>query len=200
MGKELCFGKTYGLVINPCHKFSLDCITSPLLIMWLAYVSENGWGCIRFRRILWGETLVMLQNLQHMCKGVTLSQECDKLVWLIGAHGKFSVHSFYCALKMQNNLYPHRFLWKMKFPLMIKVFLWLVLRISILTKDNLIKSGWHGAEQCQFCGREETVDHLFLSCPLSRYALYILACTFSFQSTPENVQHLLWMGWAISQV
>lgn len=157
-------------------------------------VVEEGWSFIRFRIITWGETLQMWHDLQHMCEGVVLNDEEDRLVWILSANGKFSVLSFYCALKMQNYCYPYNFLRKVKLPLKIRVFLWLVLRNSILTKDNPLRRGWHGSKLCQFCGREETVEHLFLSCPLAKYTWTVLACTFNFQWMPVTIQSLLG-GW-----
>lgn len=57
---------------------------------------------MRFRRVLWG-AFKMWHDLQKMCEGVALNHDNDKLVWMIGANGTFSVHSFYCVLKMQAN-------------------------------------------------------------------------------------------------
>lgn len=51
--------------------------------------------------------------------------------------------------------------WKVKLPIKIKIFSWLVLRNSTLTKDNLRRRGWKGNDHCQFCGVSETSDHLF---------------------------------------
>jgi hypothetical protein len=57
---------------------------------------------------------------------------------------------------------PHNsYLWKIKIPLKIKVFLWLLYREAILTKDNLVKRSWHGNEMCSFCNNSETIQHLF---------------------------------------
>ena len=77
----------------------------------------------------------------------------------------FTVNSFYKALKMQHVGFHHKFLWKIKL-LQIKVFLWLILKSSILTKDNLIRRGWKGDKCCQFSGADETIDHLFIKCPV----------------------------------
>jgi hypothetical protein len=41
---------------------------------------------------------------------------------------------------LDTNVVPHnRYLWKIKIPLKIKVFLWLLYREEILTKSNLVK-------------------------------------------------------------
>jgi hypothetical protein len=45
----------------------------------------------------------------------------------------------YLDLLNGNTGYLHKYLWKMKVPLKIKIFMWFVHRKEILTKDNLVK-------------------------------------------------------------
>jgi hypothetical protein len=41
---------------------------------------------------------------------------------------------------LDTNIVPHNsYLWKLKIPLKIKVFLWILFRDVILTKDNLVR-------------------------------------------------------------
>jgi zinc-binding in reverse transcriptase len=56
--------------------------------------------------------------------------------------------------------------WDLKIPLKIKVFMWLVGKNIILTKVYLAKRSWSGNHSCSFCDEEETVDHLFVTCPM----------------------------------
>ena len=37
-----------------------------------------------------------------------------------------------------------------------------------LTKDNLLKRRWVGSSRCCFCVHDETIQHLFLDCPLAK--------------------------------
>ena len=53
-------------------------------------------------------------------------------------------------------------------PLKIKVFMWFLKNKVLLTKDNLAKQKWGGCQKCCFCDSVETVEHLFISCPLAR--------------------------------
>jgi hypothetical protein len=63
---------------------------------------------------------------------------------------------------LDSDLMPHNiYLWKVKIHLKIKVFLWLLYREEILTKDNLVKRNWRGIEKCCFCNSYETIQHLF---------------------------------------
>jgi hypothetical protein len=46
---------------------------------------------------------------------------------------------------LDSEVVPHNsYLWKIKIPLKFKVFLWLLYREAILTKDNLVKRNWRG--------------------------------------------------------
>jgi zinc-binding in reverse transcriptase len=54
------------------------------------------------------------------------------------------------------------FWWKLHLLLKIKLFMWLVSKNRILTKENLSKRGWIGAMQCCFCTADESVEHMFV--------------------------------------
>jgi zinc-binding in reverse transcriptase len=56
-------------------------------------------------------------------------------------------------------------LWKFKLYLKVHYFLWLVLQNKIFTTDNLCRKGWVGTLFCAFCSVNETINHLFLTCP-----------------------------------
>jgi hypothetical protein len=64
---------------------------------------------------------------------------------------------------LDSEIVPHNsYSWKIKLPLKIKVFLWLLYREAIPTKDNLVKRNWHGNEMCSFYSNKEIIQHLFL--------------------------------------
>lgn len=91
----------------------------------------------------------------------------DKPMWMLSPDRKFSVKSLYLHLVRINCGFPQKFLWKIKVPAKIKFFLWLLNRKSILTRDNLLKRGWKGDKTCVFCGKDESIDHLFFSCSVA---------------------------------
>ena len=68
-----------------------------------------------------------------------------------------------------NQLFPKAR--KMKIALKIKVFLWLMIKERILTKDNLSKKGWIGTKNYEFLGADESVGHL---------PLCVFVCLFPF--------------------
>lgn len=90
---------------------------------------------------MYAETLSMWQSIKNQCADITLKEQKDKIFWRSTANGHFSMKSFYLLLKTQAIGFPHKFLWKTRLPLKIKVFIWLVVKRTILTKENLIKMG-----------------------------------------------------------
>jgi hypothetical protein len=85
------------------------------------------------------------------------------------------------------------YLWKIRIPLKIKVFISLLYREAILTKDNLVKRNWHGNVRRCFCDSLETIQHLFFDCALAEFIWRVMQITFGL-STPTNIKHVFG-GW-----
>ena len=131
----------------------------------------------------------------RICSVVSLTEDEDKLVWLLSSSRQFSVKSFYLAMQSMERV-PYKFWWKIKIPLRIKTFIWLILKKSILTRDILIKRGGNCAKNCLFCGQDESIDHLFLHCPLARYVWNVVNVATGMKCQFTNVQQCLieWLG------
>jgi hypothetical protein len=100
-------------------------------------------------------------NLVLRIVDIPLIDQMDIFQWSLNSSGQFSVSSMYQAM-LDSDIIPHNtVLWKLKIPLKVKVFLWLLFRKVILMKDNLVKWNWHRNEQCYFCQNYETIQHLF---------------------------------------
>jgi hypothetical protein len=98
-------------------------------------------------------------NLILRIANIHLNDQSDVFRWSLKSDGQFSVSSMYQAL-LDSDIIPHNsHLWKIRIPLKIKVFLWLLYRESILTKDNLVKRNCHGKDKCCFCNEYE--NYLF---------------------------------------
>lgn len=83
----------------------------------MAKVYSDSWGSIRFRGLLWGETLQSWQELQSKCADIQFGEEQDKVVWMLDAKGNFTVKSFYSQFKARQRIFTHRHLWKIQVPL-----------------------------------------------------------------------------------
>ncbi|KAJ1686346.1 hypothetical protein LUZ63_017736 [Rhynchospora breviuscula] len=93
--------------------------------------------------------------------------------WKLTANGIFSSASVYQLISNTGVLSKlHPFLWKMKSPPRVKIFLWLLLQDRLLTQQNLIVRGWPSSTSCSNCNGRflETTGHLFLQC---QYAISV---------------------------
>jgi hypothetical protein len=130
---------------------------------------------ITFRRTLTENRWTLWLQLAQRLMFIQLNGEKDTFVWGLTSSGQFTVKSMYLDMLDDDTKYLKKYIWKMKVPLKIKVFMWFFNRKVILTKDNLLKRNWNGNESCCFCDSKESIQHLFLgflfSCP------QVVSCT-----------------------
>jgi hypothetical protein len=104
----------------------------------------------------------MWNKLLDHCGQTILSEEPDKITWLLTKSGNFSIKSMYMYLSTRRVLFPYKMISRLSLPLKIKAFIWLsVKKKKVLTKDNLIKRGWKGSRFCEFCGGYESLITYF---------------------------------------
>jgi hypothetical protein len=70
---------------------------------------------------------------------INLTAEPDRFVWRLTTSGVFTVKSMYLDYLNGHTKFLKKYIWKMKVPLKIKIFMWFLNRKVILTKDNLAK-------------------------------------------------------------
>jgi hypothetical protein len=100
---------------------------------------------------------------------LTLTNQRDLFVWGLYHNGLFLVKSMYRTLLGTEAIPYNTFIWKLKLPLKIKVFLWYLYKGVILTKDNLARRQWQGYRKCCFCSIEESIQHLFFDCHFAKF-------------------------------
>jgi len=120
---------------------------------------------------------------------VNLSDVPDTLQWKLSRSRVFSVKSMYTDLINTGTIPRTVHIWKVKVPLKIKVFIWFVHKGVILTKDNLVKRKWEGSKRCCFCDQDETIEHLFIKCPLAKLLWRTIHVTFNI-TPPRTISHL----------
>jgi len=133
-------------------------------------------------------------GLVHRVANIQLGDNKDIGIWQLHKSGQFSVRSMYSALLDVRVLPINKSVWKLKIPLKVKIFIWLLHRGVILTKDNLAKRNWNGSKQCCFCMNDETIAHLFFGCLMARLLWRIIFITFGLTKL-NNIVHLFgsWM-------
>jgi hypothetical protein len=99
---------------------------------------------------------------------VNLSDELDSFKWNLTTTDIFSVKFMYADYMNRHTVFLKKYLWKIRVPLKIRIFMWFLYKKVISTKDNLVKRRWTGCTKCVFYGLRETIDHLFISYHFSR--------------------------------
>jgi hypothetical protein len=143
---------------------------------------------ISFRRSLVAENLNSWNHLVLRLAHIHLREQADIFRWSF-KYGQFTINSMYQVL-LDLEIAPHNsYLWKIKSPLKIKVFLWLLYRVAILTKDNLVKRNWHENEMCSFCNNKEIIQHLFFDCALAKFVWRVVYLVAGLPP-PNNIRHM----------
>ena len=85
--------------------------------------------------------------------------------------------------------YLLKFIWKLKVPLKINIFMCFLHRQCILTRDNLAKRNWQANTKCCFYDKGETVQHMFIPCHFAKTICRIVHMTFNI-TLPTNINTL----------
>jgi hypothetical protein len=81
--------------------------------------------------------------------------------------------------------------------------MWFLHQRVLLTKDNLLKRNWHGSKKCCHSYQDETIQHLFIDCPLAKIVWRIVHQSFSISiSPPKNIKNLFgnWLAGVTKKV
>jgi hypothetical protein len=134
---------------------------------------------IGFRRTLLGNRWDRWVHLVTRLMGVQITDQVDTFKWGLTTWDFFCVKSMYNYLINGHTIYLKKYIWKIKAPLKIRIFLWFHHKEVILTNHNLCKRGWHGSSKCCFCDQDETIQYLFFTCPFVKIIWRIIHMTFN---------------------
>ena len=150
---------------------------------------------IGFWRALTGDKWTSWLHLVNRLMDVQLSNQPDTFKWNLTTSKKFTVKSLYLDFMNDHTRFLRKYIWKMKVPLKIKIFMWFLHRKVLLTKDNLAKRNWNGSKKCCFCDQDETIQHLFITCPFAKMVWRIVHVALNL-TPPNNISHLFgnWLG------
>ena len=90
-------------------------------------------------------------------------------------------------------------IWNSIAPLKVEVFLWMLMRDRLHTKDHLIKKGWSGDPFCVYGCELETRDHMFLNCEFAQDTWMMAISFFDSPQLPNSLEHLL-LQWSLSNI
>jgi mannosylglycoprotein endo-beta-mannosidase len=144
---------------------------------------------IAFRRNLDEYKWTRWMHLVGRLIEVNLTDTKDNFVWNLMTSKEFTVKSMYLDYMTGHTRYLRKYIWKIKVPLKIRIFMWFLHRKVILTKDNLARRNWQGPKTCCFCDQDETIQHLFFQCPFAKVIWRIVHMAFGV-SAPKNITNI----------
>ena len=95
---------------------------------------------LSFRRSISDQLMNLWYDLVSIVEDVQLNGEDDQIIWSFSSNGKFSVQSLYAVISHHGvkPVFVHA-VWKLKIPPRVQIFLWLLSKNKLLTRDNLAK-------------------------------------------------------------
>ena len=144
---------------------------------------------LQFRRAILGDKRDAWLHLVARLMQVTITDQADVFKWKLTTNGKFSVKTLHADYMNGHTRFLHKYLWKLRIPLKIKIFLWFLNKKVLLTKDNLAKRRWTGCKKCVFCDTDESVEHLFISCHFVKNIWRLVHFTFNI-TPPTSIANM----------
>lgn len=120
---------------------------------------------LEFNRQLGGRLLIDFHDICSIINSCQLSLNQDQIKWRWCSSGLYTSKSTYDWLVFRGITDINgQTWWHLHVPLKNQIFMWLLQRKRIQTRDLLAKRGWPGELVCNFCNEPETVDQLFVHC------------------------------------
>jgi hypothetical protein len=121
----------------------------------------------------------------------------DRHVFSITPTGTYSAKTAYEGFFLGSVVFPHhKRIWKTWALPKCRFFIWLVAQKRVWTADRLAKRGLTHPEKCPVCDQEdETIDHLLVTCSLSREFWYLLLRKFGLHSLAPQLDVGSYLGW-----
>jgi hypothetical protein len=125
-------------------------------------------------------------RIQNILLSLNLSADPDSIFWSLNENNVFSTRSVYRWLERNIARSYNRWIWKAKFSLKIKVFLWQLCQDVVLTRENMKNRNWPGSPRCSFCNLLESNNHLFFTSKIARVVWGILGKALGTSRVPQS--------------
>jgi hypothetical protein len=115
-----------------------------------------------FRRTIDENLMQQWLELKQIAEDVHYEEGDDCIIWQYSSSGKYSVQTLYDVINNRDvrPIYTP-LVWKLSVPSRLHIFLLLLSKAKVLTKDNLAKRKYLDDKSCLFCNEPEIISHLF---------------------------------------
>lgn len=112
--------------------------------------------------------ITLSEEVFNEARGIPVAKEIDmpdSHCWELSGTGSFTVSSAYHLIsgnmQKENNL---GWVWNINCIERVHMFIWLVMKSSILTNAERLRRGMDNSGECPRCSEEETLSYLFRDC------------------------------------
>lgn len=132
-----------------------------------------------------------LLELKEKVNNFQIGTGSDTIGWRWGSYDIFSVRSLYRMLRDMHT----KLIWRLRIPLKVKVYSWLVLKKRATTVENLVKRGWTSDKICVLYRiYKESVDHLFTQRVFVKFLMIMGIEDVRARELGDEV-HVVWARW-----
>jgi hypothetical protein len=161
---------------------------------------QQDWSVADFKEVSWELDLRRRVGIEEVAEWNELQESLDlievvddkndEVMWALESSRKFSAKSLYKLIKDSGTV-DHRMteLWKMKLPLKIKIFIWMLWHNRVLTGEQMKIRKSKKSERCKYCGKLETRNHLFFNCNIAQVIWVWVSISLRWSERPTLVQH-----------
>lgn len=126
-------------------------------------------------------------------EAISITEGRDTIIWRWTANGRYTARSLYRAITEAGLMRDrHAALWKFKVPPTVKIFIFLLLKNSLLTHDNMLRRNMRCNLPCTLCENcpVECAFHVFFLCPYAVHVWFILSrkVGFTLMHTGVDIQ------------
>jgi len=122
-----------------------------------------GWDWTQFSQFL------PFAVLQRIASFKLVTEELgDNSVWIADKSGTFTIKSAMKIIRAIDSITKAnwRWIWKIRIPQRMKLFLWLILYLKVLSNAERFQRKMISTPQCELClGEMEDLEHVLRSCP-----------------------------------
>lgn len=111
----------------------------------------------------------MWEEVIQLASTIVFTDDPDILIWQFSSSGIYSLQSLYKGINFRGVLPVHEpAVWKLFIPPKVQIFLWLVTKNKILTRENIGKKVNLDNKECLFYAEPETTNHLLFDCCVAK--------------------------------
>ncbi|KAG0490422.1 hypothetical protein HPP92_007285 [Vanilla planifolia] len=124
-------------------------------------VNDNSSYC--YGSTVWKRMMKLKKVLMDKMGSTTI--QFEDLIGELSHQGKFNLSKAYEVVRTKASKFKEaKFIWNRRIPSKMSILLWRMLNDALPFSMVLKRIGYNLASKCQFCGNEETVDHVFMNC------------------------------------